>query len=64
MDCSDFVLAFQYSEILYKRKKNVYVFLVGFPTVLFQRRSLYEWFTDTSHHRVEYIEAFGQLELI
>jgi len=37
MDCSDFVLAFQYSEILYKRKKNVYVFLVGFPARSFPK---------------------------
>lgn len=45
-------------------KRTFTCFSSVFPTVLFQRRSLYEWFTDTSHHRVEYIEAFGQLELI
>jgi hypothetical protein len=35
-----------------------------FPTVLFQRRSLQDWFTDTSQSSNYKPQTFGQLELI
>ena len=45
-------------------KRTFTCFSSVFPTVLFQRRSLYDWFADTSQHRDEEPKAFGQLELI
>ena len=45
-------------------KRTFTCFSSVFSTVLFQRRSLYEWFTDTSQHRAADTEVFGQLELI
>jgi hypothetical protein len=45
-------------------KRTFTCFSSVFPTVLFQRRSLYDWFTDTSQLLDCKLQYFGQLELI
>lgn len=45
-------------------KRTFTCFSSVFPTVLFQRRSLHDWFTDTSQSFDRKPQAFRQLELI
>jgi len=57
-------LLFSILKFTTNAKRTFTCFASVFPTVLFQRRSLQDWFMDTSQSLTDEPETFGQLKLI